>query len=468
MSRRSRRQSREPAPRVAAGRRCHGRVLLRDVLSPRERVESLELARRRRAPPARRGGHAAAGSLRPPRAAGVSQRLLGDGAGPGARSPGDASSCRWRARLADGSEHVAPLGRIEIAEREPAPSAGAAPGAPDRSSRSAWRPTSPDSDLFRAQVESLRAQTDRRWRCVISDDCSSPERFAALAGDRGRRPRFVVSRSERRLGFYRNFERALRLAPARRGCWRCATRTTAGAPRSSRCCASALGGAQLVYSDQRAGRRRRARAARDAVARPAQQPHQPRVAAGGQLRSRAPRRCSAARWPSSPCPSRHARPAVPRPLDRRSWRWPPATSPTSIARSTTTCSTRGAVFGEVSGGRGAAAGRAALLRGGRGAYFLGYCRARCRPRRCSCAARGGSAPAKRRALRRYVASARSPVAFAWLAARPLRVLAGRNETLGSESELVHGIVVALGGGAARPGRCAGPGACPATPASPTR
>jgi hypothetical protein len=47
---------------------------------------------------------------------------------------------------------------------------------------------------------------------------------------------------------------------------------------------------------------------------------------------------------------------------------------------------------------------------------------------------------KRAALRRYVAAERSPLAFAWLAARPLRVLAGRDETLGSESELVRGIV----------------------------
>ena len=47
---------------------------------------------------------------------------------------------------------------------------------------------------------------------------------------------------------------------------------------------------------------------------------------------------------------------------------------------------------------------------------------------------------KRRALRRFVAAERSPLALARLAARPLRVLAGRTETLGSESELVRGLV----------------------------
>jgi hypothetical protein len=35
---------------------------------------------------------------------------------------------------------------------------------------------------------------------------------------------------------------------------------------------------------------------------------------------------------------------------------------------------------------------------------------------------------------------RSPVAFAWLAVRPVRALAGRNETLGTEGILVRGIL----------------------------
>jgi hypothetical protein len=47
---------------------------------------------------------------------------------------------------------------------------------------------------------------------------------------------------------------------------------------------------------------------------------------------------------------------------------------------------------------------------------------------------------KRRALRRVIAAARSPLAFAWLACRPIRSLFGRNETLGIESILVRGIL----------------------------
>jgi hypothetical protein len=47
---------------------------------------------------------------------------------------------------------------------------------------------------------------------------------------------------------------------------------------------------------------------------------------------------------------------------------------------------------------------------------------------------------KRRALQRFVDSAHSPIAFAWLALRPLRELAGRNETLGSEAAMARGIL----------------------------
>ena len=109
----------------------------------------------------------------------------------------------------------------------------------------------PDPALFRAQVESLRAQTDRRWVCVISDDDSSPARFeqlrAVVAGDE----RFVVERSERRLGFYRNFERALRMAPREAGLLALCDQDDRWHPDKLEVLRGALGDAQLVYSDQR-------------------------------------------------------------------------------------------------------------------------------------------------------------------------------------------------------------------------
>jgi hypothetical protein len=54
--------------------------------------------------------------------------------------------------------------------------------------------------------------------------------------------------------------------------------------------------------------------------------------------------------------------------------------------------------------------------------------------------RGGLPASKRRALERFIAADHSLLAIAWLAARPVRVLAGRTETLGSESELVRGLL----------------------------
>ena len=68
--------------------------------------------------------------------------------------------------------------------------------------------------LLERQIKSIREQTNKSWICLISDDGSSPEKLAALedllAGD----SRFVLARGRRRLGFFHNFERALRLAPA--------------------------------------------------------------------------------------------------------------------------------------------------------------------------------------------------------------------------------------------------------------
>ena len=63
------------------------------------------------------------------------------------------------------------------------------------------------------QIDSIKAQGWSRWICLISDDASSPEAFAAIERAVGDDPRFAISRSETRLGFLRNFERALRAVP---------------------------------------------------------------------------------------------------------------------------------------------------------------------------------------------------------------------------------------------------------------
>ena len=109
----------------------------------------------------------------------------------------------------------------------------------------------PPPELLRRQLDSIRAQTHRNWVCVISDDCSSPEGLAAIeeavAGD----PRFVVSRSPERLHFYRNFERALALAPSNADYVAMADQDDSWHPDKLETLLREIGGAQLVYSDAR-------------------------------------------------------------------------------------------------------------------------------------------------------------------------------------------------------------------------
>lgn len=73
----------------------------------------------------------------------------------------------------------------------------------------------PSPRLLRRQLDSIRGQSHGSWICLISDDASSDyareEIEGAIAGDR----RFVLLASDRRLGIYANFERALSLAPER-------------------------------------------------------------------------------------------------------------------------------------------------------------------------------------------------------------------------------------------------------------
>jgi glycosyltransferase involved in cell wall biosynthesis len=157
-----------------------------------------------------------------------------------------------RAGLEDGGEAVAELARVPVAARaadpvevaEPEPAAGPLVVI-------CMATYDPAMELFRRQLDSIRAQTYRNWVCVISDDCSSPERFAAVRDAVDGDPRFVLSRSPRRLGFYHNFERALALAPP-------AAEYVGMADQDDFWCAEKLeallaeiGDAQLVYSDAR-------------------------------------------------------------------------------------------------------------------------------------------------------------------------------------------------------------------------
>ncbi len=71
----------------------------------------------------------------------------------------------------------------------------------------------PQIEMFKRQIDSIRHQTYPRWRCVISDDGSREDVVERMREAIGDDPRFELTRSAKRLGFYGNFERALSLAP---------------------------------------------------------------------------------------------------------------------------------------------------------------------------------------------------------------------------------------------------------------
>lgn len=111
------------------------------------------------------------------------------------------------------------LGGIEVAageEGQPEPAPDPAPG-PEPLIAICMATWEPRADRLRRQLDSIRAQTRAGWICVISDDCSSDAAFAALEAEVAGDERFFVSRSPQRLGFLRNFERALCMAPAAAG-----------------------------------------------------------------------------------------------------------------------------------------------------------------------------------------------------------------------------------------------------------
>lgn len=156
------------------------------------------------------------------------------------------------AELDDGTELVASLGEIELlpaAVTEPVawsgPEGGGEPVAICMATHN------PPPELLRRQLDSIRAQTHERWMCVISDDHSDPDRFAELERQVGDDPRFAVSRSPRRLGFYANFERAISIAPAEASFVALADQDDAWHPDKLEALLSGIGDADLIYSDAR-------------------------------------------------------------------------------------------------------------------------------------------------------------------------------------------------------------------------
>jgi len=160
-----------------------------------------------------------------------------------------------RAELDTGGLAVASLGRIPVvAAPQPVPLPevplpGSADGGPLVAICMATH--NPPEELAVRQIDSIRAQTHANWICIVSDDCSSPKRFEALAAAIGDDPRFVLDRSPRRLGFYRNFERALAMAPRAAQYVAMADQDDYWYPDKLEVLLGRIGRAQLIYSDAR-------------------------------------------------------------------------------------------------------------------------------------------------------------------------------------------------------------------------
>jgi glycosyltransferase involved in cell wall biosynthesis len=156
-----------------------------------------------------------------------------------------------RAELDSGNVAVAELTRIPIVERRDNPAGGGRDGLAGPRVAICMATHDPPADLLAGQLDSIRAQTHRDWVCVISDDCSAPARFeelrTAVEGD----SRFVVSRSPERVGFYRNFERALSMVPAGTEFVALADQDDRWHPDKLATLLGEIGSAQLVYSDAR-------------------------------------------------------------------------------------------------------------------------------------------------------------------------------------------------------------------------
>jgi glycosyltransferase involved in cell wall biosynthesis len=339
------------------------------------------------------------------------------------------------ASTASGGDPRVQLGRIELTEQSRARGAGAT-GRPDELIAVCLATFEPDIELFRAQIESLRAQTDQHWVCVVSDDYSDPASFDALLGVIGDDERFRVSRSPERLGFYRNFERALELAPSEAGLVALCDQDDRWDLDKMATLRSALGTAQLAYSDQRLVDTE-GRVLRETLWRGRRNNYTDiasllvaNTITGAAALMRREVAELALPFPDPPGWQFHDH-----------WIGLVALAAGDIAYVDRPLydyvQHERAILGHVRPRR-RERGPGVAARW-RAAYFYGYLgrvvTAQALLARCP-----GIARRKRLALERVIAAERSPQAFAWLALRALRVIAGANETLGSELQLALGIV----------------------------
>jgi hypothetical protein len=338
-------------------------------------------------------------------------------------------------------EQVLPLARIEVTEPPPPRH----PRVEEDTVAICMATHDPDPELLAVQLESLRGQSDTRWVCVISDDRSEPERFEQILRATDGDPRFLVSRSERRLGFYRNFERALMLAPPGARLIALCDQDDRWYPDKLAALRAGLGDAQMVYSDQRlvdshgrvlrstmwAGRRNNwSNLASLLIAN---------TITGASMLFRREVAELALPFPDTPGLQFHDHWLALVALCRGTVRYLNRPLYDYVQHA-------GAVFGEVTADARRPARpvapppRRPRLERWRAAYFCGWLPRAIQAQTLLARCGDRLSRRKRRALEHYIASQRSPLWFAWLALRPLRLLVGATETLGSELELIGGLV----------------------------
>jgi glycosyltransferase involved in cell wall biosynthesis len=356
-----------------------------------------------------------------------------------------------RATLVDGTTTDSPVGRIPVsaaASIEPLRIAEAAPGGARVAI--AMATFDPDPELFRDQVESIRSQTVTDWICIISDDCSPEHSFermrSAVEGDR----RFVVTRAGSRLGFYRNFERALALVRSSAPYVALADQDDRWYPEKLQTLLDSLGDARLVYSDQRVVDTG-GRVVAEGYWTDERGNNYTNLASlliantvtGAASLFRRELLDDALPFPEPPGDQFHDH-----------WLGLVALSTGRIAYVDRPLydyvqhehATLGHVAANVGVSRGVFVARllrgqwSGLFSGWRAAYFLAYCRLRLLAEVLLMRAGGAMDRRSRRTLHRFARSERSPVGFTWLAVRGARRWFGRTETLGAERLLVQGIL----------------------------
>ena len=338
------------------------------------------------------------------------------------------------------------LGRIPVRAADASgaapPSTGLIPAPPSTGLIAICLTTfNPDPDLLERQIESIRSQSDQGWSCVISDDHSHPERFALVQDLVGGDSRFLVSRAPQRLGFYRNFERALSLAPHEAELIALCDQDDFWHVDKLAVLRSSLGDAVLVYSDQRLVDERGG-LIRDSLWRGrannwtslASMLVANTVTGASSLFRREVAEL-ALPFPDSPGIEFHDHWIALTALSAGRLRYVERPLYDYVQH-------EGAVLGKVvalhAGPRWPA--ERSTLDAWRAAYFLGYVPGQVRARTLLLRCSEQLEPGKRRALERYLAAEGSLRGLAWLLIRPLRALLGRTETLATEWELARGVL----------------------------